>query len=42
MERKFDGMTKDEIIDAIAKEIDFLPDEMKKIMIYASFNKILQ
>ncbi|MFZ7134305.1 MAG: hypothetical protein ACOWWR_18310 [Eubacteriales bacterium] len=42
MSSKFDGMSKDEIIDAIAKEMDFLPEELKETMILAAFHQMLQ
>lgn len=42
MGTSLDGMTKDEIIDAISKQIDFLPEEMKKTIILAAFYQMLQ
>lgn len=42
METKFDGLTKEEIIEMIAEKLDFLPEDMKETMIKAAFFQMLQ
>lgn len=42
METKFDGMTKDEIIEAIAAKLDYLPEEQRIPMVMGAFFTLLQ
>ncbi|MFZ7133141.1 MAG: hypothetical protein ACOWWR_12345 [Eubacteriales bacterium] len=42
METKFDGKTKEEIIEAIASKLEYLPEDQRIPMVMAAFFTMLQ